>query len=367
MYDLFAGAVVHGDFMKLMRQIGRSLFDFTTVLTYLFAGPAISTISFAWILKRLACNPDGTAIWHWSVWVAAAPFLYLAWLVWFLLLCSLEVQIHTVYMRYRKPARATDVDGFYSWLMLNASLSLYLRQRFVMSLPLVNAFLPIQGLRHLVLRSYARSAHLGFGSLVLGHLFDPDITDIGENVIIGTDASVIAHSITVNPDGSRLMVTSPIRIGAGTVIGGGAQVHPGVQIGTDAVVEPFSCVTPFTQIGDGEVWGGNPARFIRMRNAPAPTEQASYPADGSDSLLDDFREGVLRQIVASVLHWPVESVTPDLSARDTAAWDSLAQLSMAAELQRQFGVTLSAQESFRLRSMANLRSAVVKRQSKMPV
>lgn len=344
--------------MKLMRQIGRSLFDFTTVTTYLFAGPVISTISFAWILKRLAENPDGSPIWSWSVWVAAAPFLYVAWLVWFLLLCSIEVQIHTVYMRYRKPVRATDVDGFYSWLMLNASLSLYLRHRFVMSLPLVNAFLPIQGLRQLVLLSYAQSTHLGFGSLVLGHLFDPDITEIGENSIIGTDSSVIAHSITANPDGSRLMVTSPIRIGERTVIGGGAQIQPGVQIGTDAVVEPFSCVTPFSQIGDGEVWGGNPARFIRMRNAPALAEPVTHYSSASDLLLDDATELVLRQIVARVLHRPVESVTSTQSARDTAAWDSLAQLSMAVELQSRFGITLTNQESFRLRSMSSLRDVV---------
>jgi acyl carrier protein len=346
--------------MKLMRQIGRSVFDFTTVLTYLFAGPAISTISFAWILKHVACNPDGTPIWSLSVWVAASPFLYTAWLVWFLLLCSIEVQIHSVYMRYRKPARATDVDGFYSWLMLNASLSLYLRQRFVMSLPLVNAFLPIQGLRQLVLLSYARSTHLGFGSLVLGHLFDPDITDVGENAIIGTDCSVIAHSITVNPDGSRLMVTSPIRIGARTVIGGGAQVHPGAQIGSDAVIEPFSCVTPFSQIGDGEVWGGNPARFIRIRNAPAATEPVTSTAGGSELVLDDATEVILRQIVGQVLHRPVDSVTSTLSARDTAAWDSLAQLSMSVELQSRFGITLTNQESFRLRSMASLRDVIRK-------
>ncbi|MEJ7590637.1 MAG: hypothetical protein WKF77_03755, partial [Planctomycetaceae bacterium] len=347
-----------GAIMKRMRQLGRSLFDFTTVLTYLFAGPVISTISFAWILKRVASNSDGTSSWSWSVWVAAVPLLYLAWLTWFLLLCSIEVQIHTVYMRYRKPARATDVDGFYSWLMLNASLSLYLRARFVNSLPLVDALLPIQGLRHLVLLSYARSTHLGFGSLILGHLFDPDITEVGENSIVGTDTSVIAHSITVNPDGSRLMVTSPIRIGVRTVIGGAAQIHPGVQIGDDAVVEPASCVSAFSQIGDGEVWGGNPARFIRMRNAPPQAEPKVNSARSEDSLLDETTETLLRQLVAQSLHRPVESVTPNLSARDNTAWDSLAQLGMAAELHSRFGITLTNQESFRLRSMRSLRDVI---------
>jgi acyl carrier protein len=56
----------------------------------------------------------------------------------------------------------------------------------------------------------------------------------------------------------------------------------------------------------------------------------------------------------------VESVTPHLSAHETSAWDSLAQLGMTAELQKQFGITLTNQESFRLRSMACLREVISK-------
>ena len=265
-------------------------------------------------------------------------------------------------IQYRKPVRASTADGFYSWLMLNASLMMYLRHRFVMSLPLVEAFLPLPILRDLVLRSYAVSTHLGWNSLILGNLFDPDITNIGDDTVIGTGSSVIAHSLTLNPDGSRLMITSPIKIGARSVIGGAAQIHPGVQIGDDAVVEPASYVSAFTVIGDGEVWGGNPARFLRMRNAPSGADAVPHRERATVALLDEATESSLRELVARALHRPVETVTPQLSALDTASWDSLAQLGMTVELQKQFGMTLTNQESFRLRSMACLREVISKSQ-----
>ncbi len=98
------------------------------------------------------------------------------------------------------------------------------------------------------------------------------------------------------------MVTSPIRIGARAVIGGDSQVHAGVRIGSDAIIE--------------------------------------------------------REAVAQALHRPVHSITPMLSALDTVEWDSLAQLGMAVELKDRFGITLSSQESLRLRSMDHLRDVV---------
>ena len=142
------------------------------------------------------------------------------------------------------------------------------------------------------------------------------------------------------------------------MIGGAAQIHPGVQLGEDAMVEPASYVAAFTQIGDGEVWGGNPARFIRMRNAASHRESDAKANLETALKLDDATEKALREIVAMALSRTVDSITADLSARDTAAWDSLAQLAMSVELQKRFGVVLTSQESFRLRSMASLRAAI---------
>lgn len=344
--------------MNRMHRIGISLFDFFVGLTYLLTGPTLSLWTFGWILRRVAFDSEGASLWDGRTWVALALLLYAAWLIWFLLLTSIETQVHAIYLRYRKPARATTNEGFYSWLMLSCSLGLYLRARLVLALPLIDTFLSIPGLRQLVLLSYSLSTHLGRNSLILGYLFDPDLTDIGDDAIIGTGSSIIGHSLTVNPDGSRTLVTSRVIIGARSVIGGTAQIHPGVRIGADAIIEPASYVPAFTQIGDGEVWGGNPARFIRMRTATAPVEPASAKVTSPVALLDDATETSLRQIAAQALHRPVQDISPAMSCLDTAAWDSLAQLGMSVDLQKQFGIVLTHQESFRLRSMCDLREVV---------
>ena len=338
------------------RRIGTCLFDSVTALMFLFAAPTFSAVTFAWSVRGVASLSDATSGWTWFACVAAAPLLYVTWLIWCLAVCSIEVQVHCRYLKYLKPARASE-DTFYAWRMLNSTLLLYLRGRFVRSLPLIDALLAIQGVRHLVLLSYSGSTHLGVGSLVLGILFDPDLTEVGEGAILGAGTSVVAHSLNVNSNGSRLLVTSTVKIGARSVIGGASQILHGVCIGNDAILEPSSCVAAFTQIGDGEVWGGNPARFIRKRNLPGKSSP-ECDAIPSGSPLDERTEAELRNIVAHALHRPVEAITQMLSVADTAAWDSLAQLGIAAELQRRFGITLTNQESFRLRSMDSLRDVV---------
>ena len=353
--------------MNQLHKLGLSLFDFSAGLIYLLACPVVSTISFVWILKFCAGSADGQWPWSWSTSAALSPVLYVLWLIWFLGLAVIEGQIHVTYLRYRKPPRATTSNGFRSWVLLTATLAQYLRARFVLSLPMVESLLAIPGLRHLVLRSYSPSSNLGIGSLVLGYLFDPDITTIGEGAIIGSGSSVIGHSLTVNLDGSRLVVTSPITIGARSVIGGAAQIHPGVQIGEDSVIEPASYVPAFTQIGNGEVWGGSPARFLRMRNFQNHSESSNPAGHVSVDLLDATDEAMLRQIVAQGLNRHVESITPALSATDTAAWDSLAQLGMTVELQKQFGITLTNQESFRLRSMCQIREVILRKRSETSI
>jgi acyl carrier protein len=73
------------------------------------------------------------------------------------------------------------------------------------------------------------------------------------------------------------------------------------------------------------------------------------------SALDD---NSLRRVVATALDLPLEAVHEGLAADQCAAWDSLGQLGIAAGLHSRFGIVLSADESFRLRSMADLREIV---------
>lgn len=316
-------------------------------------------------LQRLAFTPDGLSRWSLVTWCAVAPLLYAAWLILTLAVSAIDIQIHVAYLRYDKPKRATNRGTIHEWFMLYASCFSYVRLKAITSLPLAESFIMSPVLRHLVFLAYCRKTSLGARSLIIGTLYDPDLTEIGEDAIIGTATSVVAHNVTTKPDGTMVMATSPIRIGPRVVIGGDCRIDMGVRIGADAMVEPMSYVTAFTDIGDGEIWGGSPARFLRHRfdqettpSRPAIPAELPPAAAATKTGLSDSSEQTLREIVAAALHRPVGSITPDLSARDCVGWDSLAQLGMAADLQKRFGLVLNQQESFRLRSLEDLRALV---------
>lgn len=292
--------------------------------------------------------------------VMAAPLLYLAWLLLMLSACAIELRLWQRFLGYEKPPRVNEGDRIQFYLILLC----YMRQRIVWQMPLAQSLLAVDGLRHLVLWSAAPRVTLGPRSFLFGFLYDPDLTDIGEGVILGAESYVVAHAITTNPDGSRLYVSAPVTIGPRTVIGGQSRVDLGVHVGPDAIVEPMSYVAPFTVIGAGEVWGGNPARYLRTRfetaepiastsprGTPTPAEPLSTP--GAD-------EQELRAIVARALDRPLDSVTDDLSAAECTAWDSLAQLGIAASLQRKLGIAVPAADSFQLRSMADIRALIAR-------
>src|SRR5204863_976359 len=140
----------------------------------------------------------------------------------------------------------TDSGGFRNWLQFHMVLLSYMRQRTVRHLPLVQGYLGVEGLRHLVLWAGASGARVGTRSFLFGHLYDPELTEIGEDAVLGADSEVTAHAMTTNPDGSRVYVTAPVSIGPRAVIGGGARIDLGVRIGADAIGEPMSYVAPFT-------------------------------------------------------------------------------------------------------------------------
>ncbi len=61
--------------------------------------------------------------------------------------------------------------------------------------------------------------------------------------------------------GNTDIVTKPVVIGKETFIGGGALILKGVHIGDRAVIGAGSVVTK--DVPAGEVWAGNPAKFIK--------------------------------------------------------------------------------------------------------
>lgn len=97
---------------------------------------------------------------------------------------------------------------------------------------------------------------------------------IGNNVMIGGGCKVYDtdfHSLDYDqrihwPDPG--IVSKPVVIRDGAFIGAHSIILKGVTIGERSVVGAGSVVTK--SIPDGELWAGNPARFIRKLDARAP-------------------------------------------------------------------------------------------------
>jgi FkbH-like protein len=311
---------------------------------YVLFFPVFAALSLAGLLRGL-CPPETWANRSAIEWLLLAPPLYFAWLLLLLGLAALEPRLLGLVIAY-KPRRATTADGWRAYLSLLLSLSCYVRAYLVWSLPLVRCLLLVPGIRYLVLWSYAPGARLGRDSLVLGYLYDPDLTEVGAGAIIGGASAISCHSVTTTTaERTFVYVCAPVVIGPRAVIGGEARLSLGVRVGADALVEPGSVVSPFTIIGPGEVWGGNPAVFLRKRAEPMPVSPVVEAAAADEPL---------RAAVAEALGLSLEEVHAGLSADDCSAWDSLGQLSLASVLSARFGVKLSAAEVFGLRSIAQV-------------
>lgn len=322
-------------------------------LVFYCTTPLIATTVLAGILYVLIHGLGLGERLTWVGWVILSPIVYVTWLNSFLIVCAIDIQTWRLLLGFRKHRRLTTNGGLRDWIQCHLLLVSYMRERIVWHLPLTQSYLGVEGLRLLVLWSGAPSAHVGRGSYLFALLYDPDLTEIGEDAILGSDSFVTAHAVNVNLDGSKVFVTAPVKIGPRTVIGGGCRIDLGTRIGCDAIVEPLSYVAPYTNIGDREVWGGNPARFLRKRfeesTDATPIEAVSLQIGVT---VDDES---LRQVVATALDLPLNSVTPNFTAADCSAWDSLGQMAIAAGLHDRFGITVPTETSFRLKSMDDLR------------
>ncbi len=78
-------------------------------------------------------------------------------------------------------------------------------------------------------------------------------TLLGEAPIIVGDNVTIGHSVTLHG----------CEVKSGALIGMGATVLDHAVVGKGAIVAAGSLVLKNTQIGDGELWGGVPAKFIK--------------------------------------------------------------------------------------------------------
>ena len=93
-------------------------------------------------------------------------------------------------------------------------------------------------------------------------MYDLGGIDIGDDVLIGPNVSLITSGHPIAPSRRRDGVTAaPIAIGANVWIAAGATIIGGVTIGENAVVAAGSVVT--RDVPADTLVGGNPARVIR--------------------------------------------------------------------------------------------------------
>jgi len=106
-----------------------------------------------------------------------------------------------------------------------------------------------------------RKVTLGHECRIQGGAYIADGCGVGDRVFIGPNATLLNDKY---PPSKNSMQWQPVQIGKGAVIGGGATVIAGCSVGHNAVLGAGSTLT--RDIPDNEVWVGNPAVFLMMRN-----------------------------------------------------------------------------------------------------
>lgn len=89
------------------------------------------------------------------------------------------------------------------------------------------------------------------------YISDPAFLTIGDDVVIGGSVRICAHY-----GGGGKLVIAPVIVGHRTTLGLACCILGDVVIGNDAVILAESVVMPGSRIGDGETWGGVPAKLI---------------------------------------------------------------------------------------------------------
>ncbi len=104
-------------------------------------------------------------------------------------------------------------------------------------------------------------------------IYDPWFLELGENVTIGTGATILGH-VGDGPD----VKLGKVVIEAGAVIGVNSVIFPDVRVGENARVAAGAVVVRGARIGSGEVWGGIPARRLSVRAASVTGAETRLPA-----------------------------------------------------------------------------------------
>ena len=106
-----------------------------------------------------------------------------------------------------------------------------------------------------------RKVTLGDACRIQGGAYIADECHLGDRVFIGPNATLLNDKYPPSQNPSQWQ---PVHIGNDSVIGGGATVIAGCSVGFNAVLGAGSTLT--RNIPDNEVWAGNPAVYLMMRD-----------------------------------------------------------------------------------------------------
>lgn len=92
--------------------------------------------------------------------------------------------------------------------------------------------------------------------------YSVDRVRVGAHATVSQHATLCTASHDITDPGMRL-ITAPIEVGASAWVAAGAFIQPGRTVGEGGVVAAMACLTK--DVGPWEVFGGNPAVFLKRR------------------------------------------------------------------------------------------------------
>eukprot|EP00929_Paragymnodinium_shiwhaense_P124110 TRINITY_DN9903_c0_g1_i7.p1 TRINITY_DN9903_c0_g1~~TRINITY_DN9903_c0_g1_i7.p1 ORF type:complete len:1824 (+),score=356.55 TRINITY_DN9903_c0_g1_i7:65-5536(+) len=177
----------------------------------------------------------------------------------------------------------------------------------------------ISGTWFSVLFMRAMGAKVGKKVCFFGHGFEYDLLNIGDNVCIGPDCDVTAHTVE-----NMVMKMEVVKFGEGSSILGGSVVMPGGQM------EPWSTLIEHSQVLKGEVvpqgefFGGLPAKLLRRYPHPSSDFQVrvANTANGNDAVAGQPLLGNSTRAPKTLSQGHVELTSPPLAPSRVAYQDS---------------------------------------------
>lgn len=105
------------------------------------------------------------------------------------------------------------------------------------------------------------NGNIGSSVVCDGSVSDPDLVEIGDQTIIGTDSLIISHSI----EGDNIIL-SRVKIGRNCTIGARTIIMPGCEIGDNVIIGCNSVVPKNSKMPPNSIWAGTPARKVRKND-----------------------------------------------------------------------------------------------------